>query len=45
MNTYSDYLKEQITEKISEISDEKLLSTIYAILMEHVIQETQPTHS
>lgn len=45
MNTYSDYLKEQIAEKLSETSDEKLLYTIYAILMEHVTQESQPAHS
>jgi predicted helicase len=44
MNTYSDYLKKQIAEKLSEISDEQLLYTIYAILMEHVIQETQQAH-
>ena len=42
MPTYSDYLKEQIAEKISEICDEQLLSTIYAIIMEYVIRETQP---
>lgn len=45
MLTYSDYLKKQIAEKISETSDESLLSTIYAILMEHTIPETQPEHS
>lgn len=45
VETYTDYLKKQITDIILETTDEKLLSTIYAILMEHVIQETQPTHS
>lgn len=44
MNTYTDYLKEQIAERISETSDEKLLSTIYAMLMERVIQEKQQEH-
>ena len=44
MNEYTDYLREQITEKISELSDEKLLYTIYAIIMEHVNRETQPEH-
>ena len=45
VDTYTDDLKEQIAEKISETSDEKLLYTIYAILMEHVIPETQLAHS
>jgi len=41
MNDYSDYLKEQIVKMIEDTSDEKLISTIYAILMENVIRETQ----
>lgn len=44
METYTDYLKKQITDIILETTDEKLLSTIYAILMEHVIQETLQAH-
>lgn len=41
MPTYASYLQERIADKISEISDEKLLLTIYAIIMESVTQESQ----